>query len=298
MAVFVTILEAGSLSGAARRLDMPLATVSRKLSELEGHLGTRLLQRSSRRLALTDSGRDYLVSARSILEHVEEAERAAVGAYLQARGELVVAAPRVFGRLHVASVVASYLELQPAVDIRLQLGDRWVNLQEEHVDIALRIGALPDSALVAIAVGAIRRVTCASPRYLAGRGLPRSPADLAAHCCVSFDGLVSATAWVFSGERGPVRVPVRSRLVVNSADAAIAAVEAGLGITQVLSYQVARAIAEGRLVRVLESYDGAPIPVNLVYPERGRLPMKSRTFLDFAQRALRERLSGSPVPPR
>jgi len=193
MSVFAAIVDAGSLSAAGRRLDVPLATISRKLSDLEALLKTRLLARSSRQLLLTDAGRDYLAACRQILEQVEEAERAASGAYAAARGQLVIAAPIVFGRLHAVPVIATFLEQYPDVDVRLQLADRNVNLLEEHVDLALRIGELPDSSLVATQVGSIRRVVCASPDYLARFGTPGTPADLGAHRCVTFEGLMSST---------------------------------------------------------------------------------------------------------
>lgn len=291
MSVFVAVVDAGSLSGAGRRLDLPLATVSRKLSDLEAHLRTRLLTRSTRQLALTDAGREYLAACRQILEQIEEAERAASGAYASAKGELVVAAPLVFGRLHVVPLVAEFLESYPDVDVQMLLGDRNVNLLEEHVDVALRVGVLPDSSLVATQVGAIRLVTCASPSYLARFGAPAAPADLAAHRCVTFAGLMPATSWTFSGAQRPETVSVRSRLSLNTADAAIAAAVAGAGITRVLSYQVAEALRDGTLVRLLPEHEPAPVPVSLVHAGQGRLPMRSRAFLDFAAPRLRRLLS-------
>ena len=202
MSVFAAIVDGGSLSAAGRRLNVPLATVSRKLADLEAHLKTRLITRSTRKLVLTDAGRDYLDACRQILEQVDEAERAASGAYAKVKGQLVVAAPVVFGRLHVVPVAAAFLEPHPEVDIQLRLGDRNVNLIEEHVDVALRIGDLPDSNLVATQVGTIRRVVCASPAYLKRFGTPQSLGDLAAHRCITFDGLEAASAWIFSGADG------------------------------------------------------------------------------------------------
>jgi DNA-binding transcriptional LysR family regulator len=172
MSVFAAIVDGGSLSAAGRRLQLPLATVSRKLADLEAHLKTRLITRSTRKLVLTDAGRDYLAACRQILEQVEEAERTVSGAYANVKGRLVVAAPIVFGQLHGVPVAAAFLELHPEVDIELRLGDRNVHLIEEHVDAALRIGPLPDSNLVATQLGAIRRVVCASPAYLARFGIP------------------------------------------------------------------------------------------------------------------------------
>ena len=291
MSVFAAIVDGGSLSAAGRQLGVPLATVSRKLADLEAHLKTRLITRSTRKLVLTDAGRDYLAACRQILEQVDEAERAAAGAYATVKGQLVVAAPVVFGRLHVVPVAALFLEQHPEVDIQLRLGDRYVNLIEEHVDVALRIGTLPDSNLVAMQVGAIRRVVCASPAYLQRFGAPQSPDDLAAHRCICFDGLDAATAWAFAGKAGEKRhVPVHSRLTVSTADAAIAASALGLGLTRVLSYQVADALRDGRLVRVLAADEPPAVPASLIYPAQGRLPMKTRAFIDLAAGQLRQRL--------
>jgi DNA-binding transcriptional LysR family regulator len=291
MLVFAAIVDAGSLSAAGRRLDVPLATVSRKLADLESHLGTRLITRSTRRLELTDAGRDYLEACRQILEQVEEAERAASGAFANVRGRLVVAAPVVFGRLHVVPAAAAFIERHPEVDVQLRLGDRNVNLIEEHIDVALRIGTLPDSSLVATPVGMVRRVVCASPGYLERFGTPRSIDELASHRCVTFDGLDATSAWTFLSPEGVrLQVPVHSRMTVSTADAAICAAALGLGLTRVLSYQVADALREGRLVRVLATDEPPAVPVNLIYPAQGRLPMKTRAFIDLAAGMLRERL--------
>ena len=296
MSVFAAIVDGGSLSAAGRRLNVPLATVSRKLADLEAHLKTRLITRSTRRLVLTDAGRDYLDACRQILEQVDEAERAAFGAYAKVKGQLVVAAPIVFGRLHLVPVAAAFLEAHPEVDIQLRLGDRNVNLIEEHVDVALRIGALPDSSLVATQVGTIRRVVCASPAYLKRFGTPRSLGDLAAHRCITFDGLEAASTWVFSNADGQKhRARVHSRMTVSTADAAIEAAVLGLGLTRVLSYQMADALRDGRLVRVLIDQEPPAVPVSLIYPGQGRLPMKTRAFIDFAVGRLRERLSAPEV---
>ena len=292
MSVFAAIVDGGSLSAAGRRLNVPLATVSRKLADLEAHLKTRLITRSTRKLVLTDAGRDYLDACRQILEQVDEAERAASGAYATVKGQLVVAAPIVFGRLHVVPVAAAFLEAHPEVDVQLRLGDRNVNVIEEHVDVALRIGALPDSNLVATQVGAIRRVVCASPAYLKRYGTPQSLSDLSEHRCITFDGLEAASAWAFASADGQKhQARVHSRMTVSTADAAIEAAVLGLGLTRVLSYQVASALQDGRLVRVLVGQESPAVPASLIYPGQGRLPMKTRAFIDFAAGTLRERLS-------
>jgi len=297
MSVFAAIVDGGSLSAAGRQLNVPLATVSRKLADLEAHLKTRLITRSTRKLVLTDAGRDYLAACRQILEQVGEAERAASGAYANVKGQLVIAAPIVFGHLHVVPVTAAFLELHPEVDIQLRLGDRNVNLIEEHVDVALRIGNLPDSNLVATQVAEIRRVVCASPAYVERFGAPRSIDELAAHRCISFDGLDAADAWVFAGHGGEKRpVAIHSRLTVTTADAAITAAALGLGLTRVLSYQVADALRDRRLVRVLVDKEPPAVPASLIYPGHGRLPMKTRAFIDFAVGRLRASLRALDTP--
>jgi DNA-binding transcriptional LysR family regulator len=293
MSILVTAVEAGSLSAAARRLGTPLATVSRKVSELEAYLKTRLLNRSSRRLTLTDAGRSYVAACKRILEQVGEAERAASGEYSAPKGELIITAPIVFGRLHVLPVVAEFLKTYPEIDIRMVLLDRVVNLLEEQVDLAVRIGELPDSSLVATRVGAIRRVVCGSPGYFAARGIPRSPAALGMHDCVSLEALTSPDTWTFATGKSAISVPVHSRLVVNTAEAAIDAAIDGIGITRVLSYQIAAAMRAGRLAIALQEFEPPPWPVCLVYPGGRLLPLKLRAFLDFAAPRLRARLSES-----
>ncbi len=290
MSTLLAAVEAGSLSAASRRLGMPLATVSRKVSELETHLRTRLLVRTSRRLALTDAGRDYVAACQTILETIGEAERAASGEYSAPRGALYITAPVVFGRLHVLPIVSAFLAAYPDINIRLVLADRMVNLLEEHADLAVRIGALADSALVAIRVGSIRRVTCASPAYLAAHGHPLHPRDLTTHSCVTFETLMSPTSWSFTVGRDSIPVAVRSRLVVSTAEAAIDAAIAGTGITRVLSYQVADAVQAGKLAVVLMQYEPPRAPVSLITNGQGLLPQKVRAFLDFAAPILRARL--------
>lgn len=290
MAVLVAAVDGGSLSAAGRKLGMPLATVSRKISDLESHLKTRLLSRSTRQLSLTDAGRDYVDSCRRILEQVGEAEREASGEYSAPRGELVITAPIVFGRRHVLPLGIEFLRAYPEVDLRFSFRDRVVNLLEEHVDLAVRIGELPDSSLIAARVGMVRRVICASPDYLARRGLPERPADLQAHDCITFEGMAGSQAWDFLDDGSPLNVPVHSRMTINTAESAIDAALAGVGLTRVLSYQVAEALHSGALVRVLPAFEPPALPVSLVYASQGRLPLKLRAFIDYALPRLRQRL--------
>lgn len=291
MSILVAAVDAGSLSAASRRLGTPLATVSRKVSELEAHLGTRLLNRSSRRLTLTEAGQSYVAACKRILDDIGEAERAASGEYRVPRGDLIITAPIVFGRLHVLPVVTEFLKTFPEIDVRLLLSDRVVNLFEDPIDLAVRVGELPDSSLVAIRVGAIRRVVCGSPAYFSARGTPKSPRDLGAHDCVTFEALMAPEAWTFTTGRSEVSIPIHSRLVVNTAEAAIDAAIAGVGITRVLSYQIATATQVGTLVIALQEFEPAPWPVSLVYGGGRLLPLKLRAFLDFSAPRLKARLA-------
>jgi DNA-binding transcriptional LysR family regulator len=289
MSILVAVVDSGSLSAAARRLDMPLANVSRKVAELEAHLKTRLLHRTTRQISLTEAGISYVAACRRILEEIGEAERAATGEYASPKGELVVTAPLVFGRLHVVPVVAEFLAHYPEIDINLVFTDRVVHLMDEHADVAVRIGTLPDSTLMASGVGTVRRVICASPAYLAEHGVPSEPHDLAEHECITFEVLASMRAWVFGSGKSELSVPVRSRMTVNTAEAAIAAAMLDVGLIRVLSYQVADAIRRDALRVVLDSYESAPLPVNLVHKGQAPLSLKLRAFLDFVTPRLRER---------
>jgi DNA-binding transcriptional LysR family regulator len=290
MSILVAAVEAGSLSAAGRRLGAPLTTVSRKISELEEHLKTRLLNRSSRKLTLTDAGRSYIEACKRILEDVGEAERAASGEYSAPKGDLIITAPIVFGRLHVLPIAMEFLKAYPDIDIRIVLADRLVNLLEDHIDLAVRIGELPDSSLVATRIGAIRRVVCGSPAYFAERGTPKNPAELGMHDCITFEGLSSPHTWDFTTAKSQVSIPIHSRLVVNTAEAAIDAAIAGVGVTRVLSYQIANAVQADALAVVLEKFEPEPSPVSLVYTGQRLLPLKLRAFLDFAAPRLKVRL--------
>ena len=290
MSILLAVVVAGSLSAASRSTGMPLATVSRKISELEAHLGTRLLNRSTRQLSLTEAGQSYIAACKRILEDVADAERTAAGEYSHPRGDLIMTAPIVFGRLHVLPVVTAFLKTYPDIDIRLVLTDRVAHLLEDHLDLAVRIGQLPTSNFVARKVGTIGRVTCASPAYLAERGKPEQPGDLADHDCISFEGTNSGGAWTFLMGTTDLSVPIHSRLIVNTAEAAIDAAMAGLGITRVLSYQAAAAVQAGSLTRLLQEFEPAPIPINLVHANQGLLPLKLRAFFDYAAPRLRDGL--------
>jgi DNA-binding transcriptional LysR family regulator len=289
MSILVAVVEAGSFSAASRRLGVPLPTVSRKISDLEGHLGTRLLIRSTRKLVLTEAGAHYVAVSKRILEQVRDAERAASGEYSAPRGDLIITAPVVFGRLHVLPAIAEFLAAYLEIDVRLVLSDRNMDLIGDHLDLALRIGPLPDSSLVALRLGVVRPVVCGSPAYFASHGVPKTPAELSKLTTVIFDGLGTANSWEFyMPELKAVRaLPLHSRLSVNTAESAVDAAIAGVGVTRVLSYQVARATAERKLQIVLSKYEVEPLPVNFVYGGQGLLPLKVRAFLDFAAPRIR-----------
>jgi DNA-binding transcriptional LysR family regulator len=291
MSILVAAVDAGSFSGASRRLGMPLPTVSRKVSELERHLGTRLLTRSTRKLALTDAGEAYLAACKRILEQVGEAERTAAGEYLSPRGDVMLTAPIVFGRLHLVPVVCEFLAQFREINVQLTLSDRNLHLPEDQIDVAVRIGKLADSSMVAVRVGAVKRVVCASPGFLEANGSPAKPEDLTGLPCVTFDGPMSGTAWRFDSKGSQHSVDIRPRLRVNTAESAIDAAIQGVGLTQVLSYQAAAAVAAGTLKLVLRKFESDPIPVSLVHTSQRLLPLKVRSFIEFASTRLRERSS-------
>jgi len=292
MSILRAAVETGSFSAASRKLRIPLPTVSRKVAELEKHLKARLLVRSTRKLALTDAGADYLAACKRILEQVDEAEAAAAGEYSVPRGELAVTAPVVFGRLHVLPVISEFLARFPDIDVRLTLSDRNVDLIDDRIDIAVRIGALADSTMTALKVGTVRRVVCGSPDFLAAHGIPAKPPDLAAMPCVTFASTAGGASWSFARGRGAARpVQVRERLSVNTAEAALDAAIKGVGLTRVLSYQAARAVRDGKLRIVLQKFEPAPLPVSLLHAGGDPLPLKVRSFLDFAAPRLRKSLS-------
>jgi len=291
MAIAVTVQELGSLSAAARLLRMPLPTVSRRLSDLEAHLNARLFNRSTRRLTLTDAGETYIAACKRILEDVRETEHTVSGEFTTPRGELVISAPIVFGRIHVLPVIVAFFQAYPEVTVSLSLSDRMVGLLEDHVDLALRIGELEDSRLIATRCGSTRRVVCGSPEYFSQHGTPKHPTDLASHAAVIFETVTSSNAWVFAADRSDIAVPMRRQLIVNTSEAAIDAAIAGVGVTRVLSYQIEHAVKAGTLVAVLRRFEPESLPISLVHDNQRRVPLKVRAFLDFAAPRLRARLS-------
>jgi DNA-binding transcriptional LysR family regulator len=283
---FVAVAERSSFAEAARRLRMSPAATSRAVASLERTLGTPLLRRTTRSVALTEQGALYLERCRHALSELEEAAHELRTAEAQPGGSLVVTAPVVFGRLHVLPVIARLLREHPKLHVRLMLIDRVVMIVEEGIDVAVRIAELPDSGLHATKVGEVQRVLVASPAYLAARGTPDSVAQLPEHDLIAFEGITPNNEWRFGASGRPV-LRFEPRLVVNTADAAIAACAGGLGITRVLSYQVASHVAAGELQLVLQEQAPPPVPVNLVYPaNRNRAP-NVRAFLTVAREYFR-----------
>jgi DNA-binding transcriptional LysR family regulator len=291
--LLVAVADAGSLAGAGRRLGRSPPAVTRILAGIEDRLGVRLLERSTRRLAPTEAGRLLLEHARRLLADYAEAMAAMVGEEGSTpRGRLRVAAPLVFGRRHVAPVLADFLAAQPEVTAELALADRNADLLEEAIDVTLRIGALADSALVARRVGQVRRVVVASPAWVGRHGMPAQPVALAGAAAVVFTSRATPPDWVFHGPAGAITtIRVAPRFTVNEAEAAVGAAIAGHGPVSALSYQVADAVADGRLVRLLREWEAPALPVSLVIPSARLMPARVRAFLDFAA----PRLAALPV---
>jgi DNA-binding transcriptional LysR family regulator len=288
MRAFAAVADLGGFAPAARRLHLSPAAVTRAVALLEDHLGVLLLNRTTRSVRLTERGAIYLDTCRRVLADLEQGERLAQGQDAAPRGYLTVSAPILFGRLHVLPIVQDLLRAHPALSVRMILLDRLVHLVEEDVDVAVRIGDLADSALAAIKVGEVRRVLVASPGYLAQRGAPASLGELARHDLIAFESIDATSDWRF-GAGGKTGVRVAPRLLVNNADAAIAACEAGLGITRTLSYQVRDALGAGRLRLVLESFALAPVPVSLVHPARRLGSGNLTAFMNAARAHFRAR---------
>ncbi len=283
MAVFVAVADLHGFAPAARKLGLTPSAVTRQISALETHLGLRLLQRTTRSVALTDAGARYLVRARRVLVDLDEAEAQAREELLRPTGRLSITAPSMFGRLHVAPVMADYLARYPEVTGELLLSDRNAALVDDGIDLAVRIGVLEDSSLVARRVGAVRRICVASPSYLEAAGEPTTPDDLAQHRLIRFAIAPGPSDWSFWQAGVEKRVAIEPRYTTNNADAALAYAEQGGGITRALSYQAWDGLHAGRLRLVLPAFEPPPLPVQCVYPSARFLPLKVRAFIDLAE---------------
>jgi len=288
MRVFVEIVDRGSLTAAAASLGRSQPAVVRTLAALETHLGTQLLRRTTRHMALTPEGQDYLVRCRRILADVEEAERAVGQEQGEPRGYLRVTAPVQFGTRYIAPAVAGFLRRFRNIRVDLLLLDRVVDLVEEEIDVAVRISHLADSSMIAVRVGQISRLVCASPALLLGTGVPAHPRDLAGLPCIRQQHLMQGSAWSFLDGTKRVVVSVDGRFGCNQIAAAVAACEDGLGFGQFLSYQVAQAVNAGRLVRILQAFEPKPLPVSLIYAGGRLLSIRQRLLIDWLKTALQD----------
>jgi DNA-binding transcriptional LysR family regulator len=281
MQAFVAVADLRGFAPAARKLRLSPPAVTRLIAALEERLGARLLQRTTRSVALTDAGARYLERARRILADVEEAELAAEGERIRPSGKLAVSAPVGFGRLHVGPMMSAYLKRYGDVSAELRLEDRMVSLVEDGIDLAVRIGHLADSSLVARQVGEMRRIMVASPAYLKRHGEPKTPAGIAAHQTIQFGASSASGEWRFIEDGREFRVDIVPRLSTNSADAAVQYAEAGGGLTRVLAYQAADAVRRGKLKIVLQAFEPPPLPIHIVYPTSRLLSAKVRAFIDL-----------------
>ena len=285
--VFVKVAECGGFAAAARALAMSPPAVTRAISALEERIGTRLLLRTTRSVRLTESGERYLLDCRRILVDLEEAEDAAVGSHAAPRGELRITAPLLFGRLHVTPILGDFLDRHPLVSCRTLFIDRIVNLMDEGLDVAIRIGHLPDSSLIAIRAGTVSWVVFAAPQYLKKHGLPRHLADLADHRLIQSLSVETASEWPFQQNGKPRAIRIEPRLRMNTNDAVAELVARGWGISRLLSYQIAPHLADGRVQTVLREFEMPPLPIHVVHQEGRMVSTKVRAFVDYMVDRLR-----------
>ena len=280
MTVFVRIVDKGSLTAAANALDTSLPTVVRTLAALERQLGVSLLNRTTRRIHLTDAGAQYLESCRVILSEVQDAEAKLNSSQAEPQGRLTVTASVLFGRRYVAPIVSEFIRRHRDVNVEMLFVDRVVNVVEEGLDVAVRIGHLGDSSLVAIRIGEVRRVVCASPQYLRRHGVPRNPEEVRSHRCVRHTGTSPRNEWNFRIGRRAVAIPITCALVGNEIDSTLNACVNGLGLGMFLSYQTAPSRKSNKIRYVLEEFEIEPMPVQVVYPQTRLMSNKVRVFVD------------------
>ena len=284
MRIFVRVAETGSFAETARLMHMSAPVITRAVAGLEDLIGARLLVRTTRLVKLSEAGERYLCDCRRILADIEEAEAAAAGAVAAPSGTLTVTASVMFGQIYVLPILTDYLDRHPAVTGRALFVDRPVNIVEEGVDVAIRIGHLPDSGFAAIKVGSVRRVVCGAPAYLEQHGTPMTPADLKDHRIVASTSAWASPEWRFAQDQ---RVTIHAALQSNTNDAVIAAAKSGWGLTRILSYQIGPALKDGTLQILLADYEEAPLPIHIIHPEGRRAPAKVRAFIDMAVDCLR-----------
>jgi DNA-binding transcriptional LysR family regulator len=285
--VFVAVVDTNGLAGAARKLNMSPPAVTRAINELETHLGVRLLTRTTRVVRVTEAGERYVEDCRRILSELTEADESVTGLHGSPRGKLTLTAPVLFGAKFVTPIVTEYLRCYPQVNASCWFLDRVVNMMDEGVDVAVRIGDLPDSSMQAVRVGQVRRVICAAPSYLAQHGQPNIPQDLASHCTVLASTVTPSPEWRFLEGGEPCLVKLQPRLIITSNDAAVNAAVEGFGIVRLMSYQVADQVRDGQLNILLSEFELPELPVHLVHREGRHASQKARAFLDLAIERLR-----------
>lgn len=287
MRVFVEVADCTSFVAASQKLGLSAPAVTRSIAQLEQSLGVRLFNRTTRHVRLTDSGARFYEDARRILEDVEQAVAAASGSYVEPKGVLTVTAPVLFGQMHVAPILTEYLQQNPTVTVKALFYDRVINLLDEGVDVAIRIGHLKDSSVYATQVGSIQRVVCASPGYLKKHGMPMHPSDLAEHEIIHASTVESTMTWQFESSAGKESVKLNPRMQCTQNGAAIAAARQGFGITRLLSYQVGEEIKNGTLIQILRDHETRALPVNIIHLEGRKANAKIRSFVDLAIARLR-----------
>jgi DNA-binding transcriptional LysR family regulator len=285
--VFVAVVDTNGLAGAARKLNMSPPAVTRAINELETHLGVRLLTRPPRVVRVTEAGERYVEDCRRILNELTEADESVTGLHGSPRGKLTLTAPVLFGAKFVTPIVTEYLRRYPQVNAACWFLDRVVNMMDEGVDVAVRIGDLPDSSMQAIRVGQVRRVLCAAPSYLAQHGQPNTPQALASHCTILASTVTPSPEWRFLEGGEPSLVKLQPRLIITSNDAAVNAAVEGFGIVRLMSYQVADQVRDGQLKILLSEFELPALPVHLVHREGRHASQKARAFLDLAIERLR-----------
>ncbi len=291
MTVFVAVAEEEGFAGAARRLGMSPPAVTRAIATLEQYLGIKLLNRTTRYVRVTEPGQRYLEDAKRVISAADEADESVVGLNGEPRGHIVVTASVLFGRLYVMSGIVDYMKRYAGMEVSALFVDRVVNMLEEGVDVAIRIGELPDSSYRAIRVGSVRRVMCASPKYLEQYGMPQSPEELTQHQIILARGLNPSPEFKFVKNDAPFSVKVKPRLMVSDNDSAIEAAVGGLGITRLLSYQIAPQLIDGSLKIILSEFETKAVPVHIVHNEGRYTSAKIRTFVDLMAERLRAETS-------
>lgn len=286
MKVFVKVADAGSFADAARQMNMSPPAVTRAVASLEETIGARLFVRTTRSVKLTQSGASYVEDCRRLLADLAEAEAAAAGAHTSPKGLLTITASVLFGQMYVLPILTDFLDAHPAVTGRALFLDRMVNLIDEGVDVAIRIGHLTDSDFRAIRVGSVRQVVCGAPSYLEQHGVPMNPSDLSQHRIIAPTGAWSSLDWSFGSEQKSA-VTVSPRLFCNTNEAAMSAAIKGWGLTRLLSYQIGPALLDGRLHTVLSDHEEPPLPIHIVHGEGRHVSAKVRAFVDAAASSLR-----------